>query len=98
MPGELNRRRQDVLGAAATTIAAAQFGAIGSAAAQSIEANAPAAPAIEPETSPSFGPLKQIDAGVLNVGYAEADPATTCRRKRRGPSPRRSSMPPRAER
>ena len=26
-------------------------------------------------TSPSFGPLKQIDAGVLNVGYAEAGPA-----------------------
>src|SRR5215831_14592885 len=23
----------------------------------------------------SFGPLKQIDAGVLNVGYAEAGPA-----------------------
>jgi pimeloyl-ACP methyl ester carboxylesterase len=27
------------------------------------------------ETSTSFGPLKQIDAGVLNVGYAEAGPA-----------------------
>jgi pimeloyl-ACP methyl ester carboxylesterase len=26
-------------------------------------------------TSGSFGPLKQIDAGVLNVGYAEAGPA-----------------------
>jgi pimeloyl-ACP methyl ester carboxylesterase len=25
-------------------------------------------------TSPSFGPLKQIDAGVLNVGYAQAGP------------------------
>jgi pimeloyl-ACP methyl ester carboxylesterase len=25
-------------------------------------------------TSPSFGPLNQIDAGVLNVGYAEAGP------------------------
>jgi pimeloyl-ACP methyl ester carboxylesterase len=25
-------------------------------------------------TSPSFGPLHQIDAGVLNVGYAEAGP------------------------
>src|SRR5579863_58221 len=24
----------------------------------------------------SFGPLKQIDAGLLNVGYAEAGPAT----------------------
>jgi pimeloyl-ACP methyl ester carboxylesterase len=27
------------------------------------------------ETSTSFGPLKQIDAGLLNVGYAEAGPA-----------------------
>jgi pimeloyl-ACP methyl ester carboxylesterase len=26
-------------------------------------------------TSTSFGPLKQVDAGVLNVGYAEAGPA-----------------------
>jgi pimeloyl-ACP methyl ester carboxylesterase len=28
-----------------------------------------------PETSTSLGPLKQVDAGVLNVGYAEAGPA-----------------------
>jgi pimeloyl-ACP methyl ester carboxylesterase len=32
-------------------------------------------PAIKPGTHTSFGPLKQIDAGVLNVGYAEAGPA-----------------------
>ena len=30
--------------------------------------------AIEPQSS--FGPLKQIDAGVLNLGYAEAGPAS----------------------
>jgi pimeloyl-ACP methyl ester carboxylesterase len=29
----------------------------------------------KPETSTSFGPLKQINAGVLSVGYAEAGPA-----------------------
>ena len=34
-----------------------------------------AAPAIKPGTQTSFGSLKQIDAGVLNVGYAEAGPA-----------------------
>jgi pimeloyl-ACP methyl ester carboxylesterase len=28
-----------------------------------------------PATNPSFGPLKQVDAGVLRVGYAEAGPA-----------------------
>jgi pimeloyl-ACP methyl ester carboxylesterase len=32
-------------------------------------------PAIKPGTNTSFGPLKQIDAGVLNIGYAEAGPA-----------------------
>ncbi len=30
---------------------------------------------IKPGTNTSFGPLKQIDAGRLNVGYAEAGPA-----------------------
>ena len=32
-------------------------------------------PAIKPGTNTSFASLKQIDAGVLNVGYAEAGPA-----------------------
>jgi len=32
-------------------------------------------PAIKPGTNTSFGPLKQVDAGVLDVGYAEAGPA-----------------------
>ena len=31
--------------------------------------------AIKPGANTSFGPLKQINAGVLNVGYAEAGPA-----------------------
>ena len=32
-------------------------------------------PLIKPGTNVSFGPLKQINAGVLNVAYAEAGPA-----------------------
>jgi pimeloyl-ACP methyl ester carboxylesterase len=32
-------------------------------------------PAIKPGTNTSFAALKQIDAGLLNVGYAEAGPA-----------------------
>jgi len=32
-------------------------------------------PTIKPGANTSFGPLKQIDAGLLNVGYAEAGPA-----------------------
>src|SRR5438445_13822220 len=30
---------------------------------------------IKPGTNTSFGSLKQIDAGLLNIGYAEAGPA-----------------------
>lgn len=39
------------------------------------EAGAADSPAMHGGTSASFGPLKQIDAGRLNVGYAEAGPA-----------------------
>ena len=35
----------------------------------------PNLPAIKPGTNTTFAPLKQIDAGLLNVGYAEAGPA-----------------------
>src|SRR5208282_6932821 len=54
------------------TIAAAQFGVVGSAYAQPGKTKLPA---IERGTNISFASLKQIDAGVLNVGYAEAGPA-----------------------
>src|SRR6185437_11346721 len=36
----------------------------------------PTLPDIKPGAHTSFGPLKQIDAGVLNVSYAEAGPAS----------------------
>jgi pimeloyl-ACP methyl ester carboxylesterase len=68
----IDHPRRHFVGAAAMTIAATQFGVIGSAEAQS---GTMKLPAIKPGTNTSFGPLKQIDAGVLNVGYAEAGPA-----------------------
>ena len=58
---------------AAMTVAAAQFGMNGSAAAQSNMRPADV-PAVKPGTNTSFAPLKQNDAGVLSVGYAEAGP------------------------
>jgi pimeloyl-ACP methyl ester carboxylesterase len=61
--------------AGAATFAAGQLAAIGSADAQSNKAKRAELPKIKPGTNTSFGPLKQIDAGVLNVGYAEAGPA-----------------------
>ena len=43
--------------------------------AQSTKSTPARVPAIRPGTNTSFAPLKQIDAGVLNIGYAEAGPA-----------------------
>src|SRR5271154_6327740 len=74
MSEEINHRRR-LFGAAAMTLAAAQLGVTGSAMAQSGKTRAAGVPAIKPGTNTSFGPIKQINAGVLNVGYAEAGPA-----------------------
>ena len=57
------------------TMAAAQFGLIGAATAQSSTPPPAALPSTKPGTHMSFGALKQIEAGVLQVGYAEAGPA-----------------------
>ena len=75
MTEDIDHHRRRFFGAAAMTFAAAQFGMIGSANAQAIKASQKELPAIKPGTHISFGPLKQIDAGLLNVGYAEAGPA-----------------------
>jgi pimeloyl-ACP methyl ester carboxylesterase len=74
MSKQLKYDRRRFLGAAAMTIAAADLVIIGSADAQSSNRNLADAIAIKPGTNTSFGALKQIDAGVLNVGYAEAGP------------------------
>ncbi|WP_020203964.1 alpha/beta fold hydrolase [Cupriavidus sp. WS] len=66
MPDQINQPRRRLFGAAAMTLAAAPFGAIRFAHAQ---AGPP------PGALASFGPLRQVDAGELNVGYAEAGPA-----------------------
>jgi len=75
MSQDINHDRRRFLGAAAMTLAASRLGRIGS-------ANEPAgdtAPASQPAhtsgTTP-FGPVRQIEAGLLNVGYVEAGPAT----------------------
>ncbi len=72
---EINQHRRRFFGAAAVTLAAAQFAMIGSAYPQSRKANRAELPTIKPRTNTSFGTLKQINAGALNVGYAEAGPA-----------------------
>ncbi len=72
---QIDQHRRRFFGAAAMTFAAAQFGMIGSANAQAVKASAKELPTVKPGTHTSFGQLKQIDAGLLNVGYAEAGPA-----------------------
>jgi pimeloyl-ACP methyl ester carboxylesterase len=74
IPEEINHHRRRFVGSAAVTIAAAQVGMIGSAAAQPVKSKA-RMPTTKPGTNTSFGSLKQVKAGLLNVGYAEAGPA-----------------------
>lgn len=66
--------RRYFVGAGAVA-AAAQLGIIGSANAQSSKTGQAQLPPIKPGTNTSFAPLKQIDAGALNVKYAEAGAA-----------------------
>lgn len=68
-----NRRR--FLRTTAMAIAAAHFRIVRSVQAQSNETSAAASPPVKPATNTSLGALKQINAGVLNVGYADAGPA-----------------------
>ena len=75
MSEDIDHHRRRFFRTAALSIAAAQFGMIGSADAQPGKAKSAQLPAIKPGTNTSFASLKQIDAGVLNVGYAEAGAA-----------------------
>ncbi len=70
MSEEINRDRRRLLGTAVLTLAAAELTTIGSADAQPAKINP-----IKPGTNTAFRSLKQIDAGVLNIGYAEDGPA-----------------------
>jgi len=68
----IDHDRRRFFTAAATTLAAAQLGMTGFARAQASKTKLPT---VKPGTNTSFAPLKQVDAGLLNVGYAEAGPA-----------------------
>ena len=72
MSENINHRRRDLVGLAAATLAAAQFAGIGPSRG---EANPDkAAPDVRASTG-TFAPLKQVEAGLLNVSYAEAGPS-----------------------
>jgi len=65
MSETINTERRRLLGASLMSVATAEL---------LMSAAAGAQPA-KPTTNTSFGQLKQIEAGVLNVGYAEAGPS-----------------------
>ncbi|HEY1880201.1 MAG TPA: alpha/beta fold hydrolase, partial [Caulobacteraceae bacterium] len=71
MPDSSSQNRRDFFAIAAMTFAGAELVAA-DAAAQTQKATGPIPSA---GNSASLGPIKQIDAGLLNVGYAEAGPA-----------------------
>ncbi len=75
MSEEIRQNRRSFLGTAAMSIAAANLGITAFADATPGEAKPSGATAPSPVANTSFGPLKQINAGLLSVGYAEAGPA-----------------------
>jgi pimeloyl-ACP methyl ester carboxylesterase len=76
MTEEINNDRRRFFGSANATLAAARFGATRFSD-MSISTMTPESgiAVAAPTGSSSFDSIKQIDAGVLNVGYAEAGPA-----------------------
>ncbi len=75
MSEEINFDRRRFVGTAAMTIAAAKLGIVRFAGETIGQDEARGQSTIKPGTNTSFGPAKQIDAGLLNVGYAEAGPS-----------------------
>ncbi len=75
MTDAIDRHRRRFLDTAVMSPGASAFIATGSAAAQSSRTISAKVPSIKPVTNTSFPALKQINAGLLNIGYAEAGPA-----------------------
>src|ERR1700722_1816373 len=70
-PEIIDATRRRFVGTAAAAAAVAQFGAVAPAQAET----GTRLPAITPGAHTSLGPLKQIDAGDLSIGYADVGPA-----------------------
>jgi pimeloyl-ACP methyl ester carboxylesterase len=71
LDGNIDKDRRRFVGRAALAFAAAELGLTQIASAQT---SSPSLPPVTGGTQTSFGLLKQIAAGVLNIGYAEAGP------------------------
>ena len=75
MAEHINHHRRRFVSAAAAAVAAGPLGMTRAAKAQSGRAERAAAPPITPDINTAFASPKQIDAGVLSVGYADVGPA-----------------------
>jgi pimeloyl-ACP methyl ester carboxylesterase len=78
MSEKQNFDRRRFLGTAAITLAAGPLVMLGSASAASLTSGISGTSGVKKGYHgghSSFGPLKQIDAGLLNIGYAEAGPS-----------------------
>jgi len=75
MSDQINPRRRRFLGTAAISIGAAELALTGLARAQS-DPKQSASIAAAPTSNTSFSDIKQINAGTLNIGYAESGPRT----------------------
>src|SRR3954470_23785565 len=75
MSEEINNDRRHFLGTAMMTVAAARLAVTGLSTALVNTTSAPEGIMTPASGRASFDSVKQIDAGVLNVGYAEAGPA-----------------------
>jgi len=74
MPEDINHQRRRFLSNSAMAIAVSQLGMLRSAKAEAANETAAQLAPIRPGINTSFKSLKQIDAGLLNVGYAEDGP------------------------
>ncbi|MFI0846587.1 alpha/beta fold hydrolase [Mesorhizobium sp. IMUNJ 23232] len=70
-PGKIDERRRHLIGAAAMGLAFAELGLVSPV----LAASAGQTAATVSAATDSFGPIKQIDAGPLNLGYAEVGPS-----------------------
>jgi pimeloyl-ACP methyl ester carboxylesterase len=76
MSEKVNYNRRSFLRDTVMALAAAELGLIRSVSAQTSPIGQASVSAIAPGTRTSFESVKQIDAGLLNVGYAEAGPVS----------------------
>jgi len=75
MSEQTNYDRRRFLGTAAMAVAATRFGNFAGTEARANKKDPAVTPPARRSANTPFGPIKQIDAGLLNIGYADEGPA-----------------------